>query len=303
MKNPYTSCRGYETPRLRLRRVRLEDAPALLACYGDRQAVDLMNADNCTSDFFYQTQEEMEACIAFWMAECERGAYVRLTVLDRRTDEAVGTVEVFGGESGVLRIDLRRDYERRDVIAEILELAKARFLDDFDACRLLTKAVPAAEERRAALLACGYRKMGAFRGYDDYFAYGTDVQKGMAFCGLCCFLCDENAACRGCRAEGCKGGALCAIRVCCLSRGLDGCWACQDFPCGEPMLAKMRVRAFCRFARERGERELIGCLARGARHGVRYHEPGKLTGDYDACADEAAVFRLLEKPSEARAER
>lgn len=303
MKNPYASCRDYETPRLRLRRVCIEDAPALLACYGDRRAVALMNADNCTSDFLYRTQAEMEACIAFWMAECEQGAYVRLTVLDRETSEAVGTVEVFGGESGVLRIDLRRDYERRDVVAEILELAKSRFLDDFDACRLLTKAVPAAKERRAALRASGFREIESFKGYGDYFAFGTDVQKGMAFCGLCCFLCGENAACGGCKAEGCKDGASCAIRACCLARGLDGCWACAEFPCGEPMLGKMRVRAFCRFARERGERALIGCLARGARHGVRYHEMGKLTGDYDACADEQAVFRLLEEPDEARRDR
>lgn len=170
--------------------------------------------------------------------------------------------------------------------------------------RLLTKAVPAAKERRAALRRQPvFGRLSRLRATAITLPSERTFKRAWPFCGLCCFLCDENAACGGCKVEGCKDGASCAIRACCLARGLDGCWACAEFPCGEPMLGKMRVRAFCRFARERGERALIGCLARGARHGVRYHEMGKLTGDYDACADEQAVFRLLEEPDEARRDR
>ncbi len=56
----------YETPRFLLRQVRREDAPALLACYSDPAAVALMNADNCTGGFLFQTLGEMEQAIQFW---------------------------------------------------------------------------------------------------------------------------------------------------------------------------------------------------------------------------------------------
>ena len=62
---------------------------------------------------------------------------------------------------------------------------------------------------------------------------------------------------------------------------------------GVLLFAQMRIAAFVRFARAYGVDTLTECLARNERRGVRYHHPGLLTGDYDACADERAVFGLL----------
>lgn len=55
LSNPYQKCPVYETSSFLLRLVQLDDAKDLLACYSDRRAVANMNADCCTSDFYYET--------------------------------------------------------------------------------------------------------------------------------------------------------------------------------------------------------------------------------------------------------
>lgn len=65
------------------------------------------------------------------------------------------------------------------------------------------------------------------------------------------------------------------------------------FPCGEPMLQKPRVSAFIRLIRERGEHELMNCLARNERDGVVYHYKGELTGDYDRCGTQQAIEEFV----------
>ena len=73
MMDIYKHCPEYETPDFRLRLVRLEDAESLLECYSDREAVSKANTDNCTSDFYYTSIEQMEGCIRFWLAEYQKG--------------------------------------------------------------------------------------------------------------------------------------------------------------------------------------------------------------------------------------
>ena len=58
--NIYQTCPEYQTETFRLRLVRPEDAEALLDCYSDPDVVSRANADNCTSDFYYTTLEQME---------------------------------------------------------------------------------------------------------------------------------------------------------------------------------------------------------------------------------------------------
>ena len=98
----------YETASFALRQVVPEDAPALLRCYGDAEAVALMNGDNCSRGFYCATLADMESYIHIWQGE----GYARPAVIDKHTWEVIGTLEIFGGEAGVLRVDLRRDYER-----------------------------------------------------------------------------------------------------------------------------------------------------------------------------------------------
>lgn len=157
----------YETPRFLLRQVRQEDAPALLACYSDPAAVALMNADNCTGGFLFQTLEEMEQAIQFWNHDvCD---YARPAVIDKSTGQPVGTLEVFGGETGVLRVDLPAAYETQPVLRELYTLAVQVFPGDFPMGAMATKAPPAAAARRAVLQGLGFSGPQAFRGYPYYY--------------------------------------------------------------------------------------------------------------------------------------
>lgn len=101
-----------------------------------------------------------------------------MSIKDMQTKKALGTIEMFHREAedeynhyGVLRIDLGSDYERREIIEEILYLANRFFYEAFHVKKILTKAVPAAEERIAALKACGYQEAKAklMGKYGDYF--------------------------------------------------------------------------------------------------------------------------------------
>lgn len=131
MINVYGRCPVYETESFCFRLVRLEDAKDLLKCYSDKETVSKMNSDYCTSDFFYTTQEEMERCIKFWLDEYKKQYYVRFAVIPKSENHAVGTIEIFGGKAGVLRIDLVKEYEKKNTIIEIAKLAINTFSRDF----------------------------------------------------------------------------------------------------------------------------------------------------------------------------
>ena len=120
-----------------------------------------------------------------------------------------------------------------------------------------------------------------------------DRSKGIAYCGLACCVCSENSNCAGCKNDGCKGRDACQPRRCCIQKGIGGCWECPDFPCDTPMLQKTRVRAFDRFIKAYGEEALYAALDHGEKAGLRYHDAGLLTGDYDKPQTEEAIIALL----------
>jgi len=59
------------------------------------------------------------------------------------------------------------------------------------------------------------------------------------------------------------------------------------------MFQKPRLRVFVRLLHEHGENELADWLERNERAGIIYHDPGKLTGDYDRCKTEEEIERLV----------
>ncbi len=111
-------------------------------------------------------------------------------------------------------------------------------------------------------------------------------------CGLACALCSD-AACAGCRNQGCEE-ITCDVMRCVREKGLDGCYACGDFPCGKDMLKGVRNRAFNRYARGRGKAALLERLEANAAAGIVYHRPGGLAGDYDALPTEREIMHLLQ---------
>ena len=167
---PYEKCPIYESRSFIFRLVEESDASELLKCYSDAAAVKLMNSDTCTSDFHYATLEEMLDCIHLWLAEYDKGGFVRFSVVERETDKPVGTIEIFGGEYGVLRIDLLSEYEKQKYILEIIDLSVKSFYDEFNINKITTKAIPEAAERLTVLKQFGFEKDNNFRPGLSYYS-------------------------------------------------------------------------------------------------------------------------------------
>lgn len=296
--NPYEECPEYETGSFILRLVEPSDADCLLVCYSDPVAVARMNTDQCTSNFYYTTREQMKECIDFWLKEYKRKAYVRFSIIPKLTEHAVGTIEIFGGDSGVLRIDIASEYETDPYIEELLYLAVFQFIPDFEIGSLKIKASNT-PDRIGLLRKYGFLPSETFRPGMGYYERpqnkNFDRKKGIAFCGLACCVCSENTACAGCRNEGCRDKEWCKSFHCCKSKGLDGCWECADFPCDNPMFDKLRVRTLAEFISEYGEQKLLNALQKNENAGVIYHYKDRLEGDYDLLQSEEEIRQFLLK--------
>jgi RimJ/RimL family protein N-acetyltransferase len=169
--SPYDRCPVYETEHFILRLINADDAADLLECYSDPAAVEVMNSDRCTSNFHYTTIEEMSKCINFWLEEYERKSYVRFSVLDKKLKKAIGTIEFFGGDYGVLRIDIKHEYEKTSYLSELLRLSNRSFHSDFKTENIIVKAIPKAGERIQALQKNGFAPDDRFRPGLDYYLH------------------------------------------------------------------------------------------------------------------------------------
>ena len=166
-ENPYERCPIYESKRFILRLVAENDTEDLLECYSDPISGEFFNSDNCTSDFIYKSLGEMSSCIKFWICEYKNQGYVRFSIVDKARSKAIGTIEIFAkkeafqdiGKVGVLRIDLASRYEKVQVISELLNTIEDNFYYDFEVKNIITKAVPEAKQRVAALKNSGYREL------------------------------------------------------------------------------------------------------------------------------------------------
>lgn len=118
-------------------------------------------------------------------------------------------------------------------------------------------------------------------------------EKGVAYCGLACCVCGQNATCAGCRNAGCTDRDWCKAFRCGRDRGIPGCWACEDFPCVDKRPDSPRIRAFTRFIFAHGEEALMDCLEQNERRGVVYHAAGSLEGDYDAFNTQEEILALI----------
>jgi len=160
--NPYQQCPTYETEHFTLRLVNLEDAKDLLICYSDPQAQRFFNVDNFPTDCVYDTIDEMSRCIKFWLAEYADEMYVRFSLVDKKSQKAIGTVEMFGAvgkyksDPGVLRIDIASPYENKSFLKEILNVCAEEFYELFKVRTIATKAIPEAAERVMALREMGF---------------------------------------------------------------------------------------------------------------------------------------------------
>ena len=194
--NPYEKCPVFENENYLLRFVKAEDAPDLLLVYSDEKAVPIFNSDNCVDNFHYICLEQMQRTIAFWQQEYEKKYYVRWTIWDKKTCHAIGTIELFNrkaedyfNDCGLLRLDLRSDYEYTDIILEILSLILESASELFECVMMATKVPACAAERKKAVEKLGFilskeELIGGHNGktYRDYYVLSSPIDNRLKIC-------------------------------------------------------------------------------------------------------------------------
>lgn len=105
----------------------------------------------------------MKQALDYWKFEYERKGFVRWSIIDKKDNTVIGTIELFHRESkdyfnncGLLRLDLRSDYETKANIIDILELIINKIYQLFECNIIATKALPIASERIKALEELGF---------------------------------------------------------------------------------------------------------------------------------------------------
>lgn len=177
MTNPYEKCPLFENQNYLLRLIEPTDTEDLLLVYSDEKAVPYFNGDNCNGDdFHYTTLERMQSAVDFWQQAYTEGWFIRWVIVARSThdsftrlapqtrDTVIGTIELFNRQAedyfnncGLLRLDLRSDYEHAEHIYEILSLIVPPAYELFDCRMVATKVPPFAAERRTAVERLGFR--------------------------------------------------------------------------------------------------------------------------------------------------
>lgn len=160
---PYSNCPAIETANFIFRLVKQNDAEDLLKCYSDPKAQELFNYVNCSSDFRFNTIEEMNEMINFWLIDYSQQAYVRFSIIDKSTKRAIGTIEIFGKigqykvDRGILRIDVESSYENKAMLSEIIDMCLENFYLLFDLKEIATRIIPKAADRIEAFKNKGFQ--------------------------------------------------------------------------------------------------------------------------------------------------
>ena len=157
-------CPRLESENFIIRLFQNEDCDDLLKVYSDKNALPFFNSDNCDGDnFYYATRERMAEAINFWKMAYDNGWFVRLSIVDKSVSSVIGTVELCLRVSedefnnmGILRVDVRSDYEQEDVLYDVFSLVTPK-LEDMLGCKgVLTKAPIYAVERIKAIKKVGF---------------------------------------------------------------------------------------------------------------------------------------------------
>ena len=183
MIDVYKNCPEYENENYILRMISKEDKKDLLKVYSDEKAVPFFNSDNCGGDdFHYTTETRMEQAIEYWFWEYNGQGFVRWAIVSKASNEAIGTIELFHRDAGdyftncgLLRLDIRSDYEIASEIIKILNSIIEPSYTLFHCDKIATKAIISATERILALEGLGFKlsseKLIGHDGteYDSYF--------------------------------------------------------------------------------------------------------------------------------------
>ena len=190
MSDVYENCPAFENDKFLLRFSQLDDAEDLVSVYSDKNALPFFNSDNCHGDnFYYPNEDRMRQAIKFWLSSYSSKWFVRWTIIDKEKHEAIGTIEVFHRSAnanfnhvGVLRLDLKSEYETSEEIFTIMNLIVPPTFDLFECEEIITKVPVYAVERIEAMKRVGFKMstkllVGTMDGYayKDYWTINRGV--------------------------------------------------------------------------------------------------------------------------------
>ena len=181
--NIYQTCPVLENEKFILRLFVDADCDDLLKVYSDKNALPFFNSDNCDGDnFYYSTKEKMADAIDFWRMSYKKGWFVRMSIIDKLAKSVIGTVELCVRVSedafnnmGILRVDVRSDYEKEEQLYDIFKLVTPKMEEMLGCKGVLTKAPIYAVERIEAIRKAGFIKSEDFligkegHAYDGYW--------------------------------------------------------------------------------------------------------------------------------------
>lgn len=179
MADLYKEIPVFENNRFMLRAVAEQDSADLREVYGDKNALPFFNSDNCDGDnFYYATEERMREAIRFWQSAYENQWFVRWAVVDKLSDKVVGTIELCHRisedafhDAGILRIDVRNDYEQSALLFQIGSLIVFPAFELLKCRMMITKAPIYAVERIKAMQDLGFLQSKDFLIGKDGYAY------------------------------------------------------------------------------------------------------------------------------------
>lgn len=107
----------------------------------------------------------MTEALGFWKMAYENGWFVRLSIVDKGISRVIGTVELCFRVSedafnnmGIIRVDVRRDYEKEDVLYSIFSLCVPEAKTMLGCKGIITKVPIYAIERMKAIQTIGFTK-------------------------------------------------------------------------------------------------------------------------------------------------
>ena len=164
--NIYETCPVLENDKFLLRLTENDDCDDLLKVYSDKNALPFFNSDNCDGDnFYYATRERMEEALRFWNLSYKNRWFVRFSIVDKEVSSVIGTVELCLRVSedefnnmGILRVDVRSDYEKEEILYDIVALITPSLSEMLGCNGIITKAPIYAVERIKAIQKAGFTK-------------------------------------------------------------------------------------------------------------------------------------------------
>lgn len=174
-----------ENDQFSLRIVEFEDAKDLLEVYSDSKAQQLFNSDNCHGDdFHYETLIRMKEAISFWLDNSKNKHFIRLCIIDKNINIAIGTIELFQRRSkdyyngkAIMRLDLKSNYEKSEYIKNIIQLVIPNIYTICCSKFLVTKIPVFAKERLKAFKDLNFESEKEYLIGTDGIQYGNYYTK------------------------------------------------------------------------------------------------------------------------------